>query len=102
MKMKLNEKAPVPHWAKQWSYLSDIDRHIQEVAKSFPLYSANLKICSRQLLKHAINFRQQIVNTTHETSEFGITGISINKTLIILPKLAQIWNPNSIGYNSRQ
>ena len=34
MNMKLNGKAPVPHWAKQWSYLSGIDRHIQEVTKS--------------------------------------------------------------------
>ena len=71
--MKLNGKAPVPHWAKQWSYLSDIDRHIQEVTKLFSPHPANLKICSRQLLSHAINSLQQIVNTTHETKEFRIT-----------------------------
>ena len=35
--MELNGKAPVPHWAKQWSYLNGIDRHIQEVTKSFDL-----------------------------------------------------------------
>ncbi|XP_020631040.1 uncharacterized protein LOC110068020 isoform X1 [Orbicella faveolata] len=37
MKMKLNGKAPVPHWAKQWSYLNHIERHIQEA------YGENLK-----------------------------------------------------------
>ena len=31
MGMELNGTAPVPHWAKQWNYLHDIDRHIQEV-----------------------------------------------------------------------
>jgi len=30
MAMTVNGKAPVPHWAKQWSYLTDIDHHIQE------------------------------------------------------------------------
>lgn len=37
MEMELNGTAPVPHWAKQWSYLDGIDRHIQEVTKSFDL-----------------------------------------------------------------
>ena len=37
MGMELNGKAPVPHWAKQWSYLNGIDRHIEEVTKSLDL-----------------------------------------------------------------
>lgn len=73
--MKLNDKAPVPHWAKQWSYLSDIDRHIQKVTKLFPPHLANLKICSRRLLRHAINSWQQILSSTHETNEFRLTDI---------------------------
>lgn len=100
MKMELNGKAPVPHWAKQWSYLNDIERHIHEVTKSSQPHPANLKICSRKLLRHAINFWQQIVYTTHERI-WNDRYIKINKTLLILPKLAQIWNLNSICYDSR-
>ena len=37
MEMELNGTAPVPHWAKQWSYLDGIYSHIQEVTRSFDL-----------------------------------------------------------------
>ena len=35
--MKLHGAAPVPHWAKQWSYLNGINGYIQKVTKSFDL-----------------------------------------------------------------
>ena len=31
MQMRINGKAPFPHWAKQWSYLNDIDNYIKLV-----------------------------------------------------------------------
>ena len=31
MDMKINDMAPLPHWAKQWSYLDGIDDYIKEV-----------------------------------------------------------------------
>lgn len=38
MVMELNGTAPVPHWAKQWSYLDGIDQHIQKVKKNHSIY----------------------------------------------------------------
>ncbi|CAB4018458.1 FAD linked oxidase domain-containing [Paramuricea clavata] len=45
MAMKINGMAPLPHWAKQWSYLDGIDDYIKEG------YGDNLKTFRKQVMK---------------------------------------------------